>query len=470
MDAMIADPLFRPLNALRFRHSLWFIALAALACTRSAPQSVLLVTLDTTRADRLGAYGHAGARTPELDAFAEAAVVYEQAYSTSSWTLPAHASIFTGLLPMQHGAQTAPDGASKSLGYAVRPLDAAFLTLAERLSAAGYRTAAFVAGPALSRELGVAQGFEIYDDDLSGPGESHHGRRAEDVTDRAIEAIGDFGEAPWFVFVNYFDPHAPYRPPAPHDRDLPEADSGPLGKALVQRLSSGTPMPSSADRPEWERRALDALLRGYDAEIAYMDLHLGRLLLAARAKGAWIAITADHGESFGEHDYLSHGAHLYGDNVRVPLLVSASASGARRSEAPVSNRALFAEILDRTGLPAPESAPRLDAPAAWILSEVGPSDANVRLFGAFFDRRLHALIAPPLKLIHSSRGANELYDLSRDPGEQRDLAAREPRLRETLVARLEDLRRDHPPLFDAAARATLSPETRRALERLGYLE
>jgi len=460
---------------LRSRHSVRptlhaLLVLASLSCARDARENLLLVTLDTTRADRLGAYGHAGARTPALDAFADTAILYEQAYATSSWTLPSHASLFTGLLPMQHGAQTAPDGVAEPLGYAVRPLDDAFLTLAERLSAAGYRTAAVVAGPALSRDLGVAQGFEHYDDDLSGPGERYHGRRAEQVTDRALAAIEAFGDAPWLLFVNYFDPHAPYRPPPPHDRGLPETDSGPLTAALVERVTQGVAPPAEADRPEWERRALAALLQGYDAEIAYMDLHLGRLLQAARQAGAFVAITADHGESFGEHDFLSHGAHLYEHNVHVPLLVSAPAGGARRSRPPVSNRALFAELLARAGQEPPASAPRLHERAAWILTEVGPSDANVRLFGDFFDRRLRALLLPPHKLIHSSRGANALFDLADDPAEASDLAAAEPALRARLSARLEALRSEHPPLYDEVARAALSLETREALEQLGYLE
>jgi arylsulfatase A-like enzyme len=455
---------------LRSKHSAWLLALTALACARSEPPNLLLVTLDTTRADRLGSYGHRDARTPHLDAFAETAVVYENAYATSSWTLPSHASLFTGLLPMQHGAQTAPDGVSETLGYAVRPLDGVFLTLAERLSAAGYETAAFVAGPALSRELGVAQGFRSYDDDLSGPGESYQGRRAEVVADRAIAAIEAFGDAPWFVFVNFFDPHAPYRPPPPHDRGLPEADAAVLTRTLLERLARGVPAPTAGPLPLREREALEALRAGYDAEIAYMDLHLGRLLEAAGGLPSWIAITSDHGESFGEHHYLSHGAHLYEDGVRVPLIVRSPGAQPGRISTPVSNRTLFAEALAQAGLEPPPSAPRLAEPAGWIATEVGPSDANVRLFGPVFDRRLRALQVPPHKLIVSSRDEVELYDLVSDPQEQHDLADREPSLRDALRERLESLTGEHPPLYDEAARAELSPQTREALERLGYLD
>ncbi|MGH0028356.1 MAG: sulfatase [Myxococcota bacterium] len=452
---------------MRTHHRVWLLALVALACTRSDPPNVLLVTLDTTRADRLGAYGFGAARTPNLDAFAREAVLYEQAYAPSSWTLPSHASLFTGLLPRQHGAQTAPDGVSEPLGYAVRPLDERFRTLAERLADAGYRTAGVVAGPALSGELGVGQGFALYDDDFSAPGAAANGRRAEPVVDRAIAAMRD-GDRPWFVFVNLFDPHAPYRPPAPHDAGLPQPDLGRLTGALVARLTSDT-----GTAPEtWEQETIRALLAGYDAEIAYMDLHLGRLLAAAdAAPGAtFVAITSDHGESFGEHGYLSHGAHLYEDNLHVPLLVRAPGAAPRRVATPTGNRALFAGILAAAGLPVPAGAPRLDDRHGWLLHEVGPSDANVRLFGAFFDRRLHALRVPPHKLIVSSRGPAELYDVAADPAEASDLAGRDPDLRRRLEARLAEVQRDHPPLFDAASRAELSAETREALERLGYLE
>jgi arylsulfatase A-like enzyme len=433
---------------------------------------VLLVTLDTTRADRLGAYGCEAARTPALDAFAQSAVVFERAYATSSWTLPSHASLFTGLLPHQHGAQTAPDGQSETLGYAVRPLGAQFVTLAERLSDAGYRTAAVIAGPALKRELGLAQGFEFYADDLGGAAGAIHGKRARQVADQAIAFVEEFGAEPWFLFVNFFDPHAPYRPPPPDDRGLPVVDPGPLTRALVERLVSGE---APVQRPAWEQHALDDLLAGYDAEIAYMDRQLGRLLAAVEASprgdDTLIAITADHGESFGEHDFLSHGAHLYEDNVRVPLIVRRPrepAAGSRIA-APVQNHRLHGLVLETAGVAPPGTFPRLDEPAT-LVTEVGASDANVRLFGPFFDRRLTALYDPPLKLIVSSRGDAELYDLERDPAERVDLAADDAARTAALRTELERFRADHAALYDPSARADLSPETRKALRALGYLE
>ncbi|HVH18959.1 MAG TPA: sulfatase [Myxococcota bacterium] len=444
------------------------LVIGVLACEPATPPNILLVTLDTTRPDRLGVYGAANP-TPTLERFAQDAVVYERAYASSSWTLPSHASLFTGLLPIQHGAQTAADGNTRALGYTVRPLGERFETLAERLHAAGYRTAAFVGGPALRRDLGLAQGFEQYGDSLHGL-EVFGGRRAAAVVDDAIAALQGFESSPWFLFVNLFDPHAPYDPPAPYNRGLEKVDELRLNQTRIDRLVAGRPV---APEP-WEVEANAALLARYDAEIAYVDAELARLLAAAAAVSGGartlVAITSDHGESFGEHDYFSHGAHLYEDNVRVPLLVrwpDGRAAGTRVA-APVPNHALFAEILSAAGLPVPASAPRLDGSAP-IFTEVGASDANVRMFGDFFDRSLRALYAFPLKLIESSRGRLELYDLEADPGEQRDLAAGDAKRAAALRAEVARRAATLPPLYEDAARAEMSEETERALRALGYL-
>jgi arylsulfatase A-like enzyme len=451
------------------RAALALLALALLACERaSAPPNLVLITLDTTRADRLGPYGGPAA-TPALDRFAREAVVYERAWSSSSWTLPSHASLFTGLLPLQHGAQTAPGGDVRTLDYSVRPLAERFDTLAERLRAAGYHTAAVIGGPALRRELGVAQGFEHYDDALRGPA-LLVGRRAHDVAGQAIAQLRAFPSQPWLLFVNFFDPHAPYAPPPPWDRGLATVDEQRLHAAQLERLLAGRPPAPEA----WEAEVNAALLARYDAEIAYMDSELGRLLDAlASAPGAeriLVAITSDHGESFGEHDYFSHGAHLYEDNVRVPLLLRRpdGAGAGTRMTRPVPNHGLFAELLAAAGLEPPPGAPRLDGRAT-ILTEVGASDANVRHFGAFFDRSLRALYAFPYKWIESSRGAHELYDLDADPGERHDLASQQPERGAELRAKLAAARAALPPLYDDAARAEISEETEQALRALGYL-
>jgi arylsulfatase A-like enzyme len=451
-------------------------AAGLVACSPPSRPSLVLITLDTTRADRLGCYGHRAATSPHLDRFAASATVYERAYATSSWTLPSHASLLTGLRPMQHGAESVPDGPDRSLGYGVRPLAESFTTVAEHLRAAGYRTGAVVGGPALARELGLAQGFELYRDELDTPARRFVGKRAEEVADQAIELVRRFGREPYLLFVNFFDPHAPYRPPPPHDAGLPEQASPELAKRLLEQLfRAAPPRPVAALEPS-ERSALDALLAGYDAEIRYMDLHLGRLLQAiADAPGgerSLIAITADHGESFGEHYLVSHGAHLYEDNVWVPLIVRAPLqTRGRRVAEPVQNHRLAATLLGAASLPVPDSIARpLGAPSEVIVTEVTRSDANIRLFGDFFDRDLRAIYAPPLKLIVSSRGTRELFDFAADPGEIHELSASRSERARALAKQLATIAATYPPLFGEVERATLRPETEEALRALGYAD
>lgn len=465
----------------KFARTLWITASVVLllaACTqpaRNRPPNIVLITLDTTRSDHLGIYGYAGADTPQIDRFALQAVVYENAYSTSSWTLPSHASLFTGLLPMQHGAQTAPDGNSTDLGYTVRSLAESFVTLAEILSDAGYRTAAVVAGPAMRRELGVAQGFDHYDDDLRSPGALFNGRRAELVANRAIRITREFGEGPFFLFVNFFDAHAPYRPPPPHDRGLREFDEGPFVMAGVERLRAELAGAEPSSPQPWERETAEAMIDGYDAELSYLDIHLGRLLTALESSApVLVAITSDHGESFGEHGYTSHGAHLYEDNIRVPLIVRYpdGAGAGTRITTPVQNHRLFATLLRAAGLtlPAGVSLRATDEPGGMIVTEVRRSDNNVSLFGEVFDRDLRSVYEPPYKLISSTDGRIQLFNLATDEAESEDLARSEPEIVERLTARLRAIDRAYPALFDEASRADLSSQTTEALRALGYLD
>lgn len=467
------------------------IVLATGACERrrSVPPNIVLVTLDTTRPDHLGCYGYDRDTSPNLDSFAGNAVLYEQAYATSSWTLPSHASLFTGLLPMQHGAQSVPEGPNKSLGYGVRPLQESFSTLAELLAAAGYRTGAVIAGPALRGELGVGQGFEVYDDEFKSAGEKFNGRRAQKVADRAIEIVESFGDGPYFLFVNFFDPHAPYRPPPPFDEGLrhPDKKDGKpvtieVVKQLVGHLSAGDAAIGTDQLDSVTRGELERQLEGYDAEIAYMDHHLGRLLDAVLPttddrRPAFVAITADHGESFGEHFFVSHGAHLYDHNVRVPLVVRApGGSGATRVEAPVQNHRLFATILDAAGVELPRggqvgSLSDVDPSASPpVILEVHRSDANIRIFGEFFDRDLRAIRDADSKLIESSTDTEELYDLAGDPLELVNRATAEPAVVERLSKELAAVVSARPAQFEADTRAELRDETAEALKALGYLD
>jgi len=452
-------------------------ALAWLACGgEPAPPNIVLVTLDTTRFDHLGVYGYAGGTSPRLDAFASSADVYERAYAASSWTLPSHASIFTGLLPMEHGAQSVVNGGVRDLGYSVRPLQDSFVTLAEALRGAGYRTGAVVAGPALARELGVAQGFESYDDDLSAPRALYHGRRGDEVADLAIALVEGFGSDPYFLFVNFFDPHEPYEPPGVRGRGRGK-QGGERIQALVGQLDAGAPPRPVEELDDASRHWLAGRRAGYDAEIRFMDRQLGRLLdaVAAAPRGGQtlIAITSDHGESFGEHFYVNHGAHLYEDNVRVPLILrlpGPTAGG--RIEAPFQHGRMFQTLRAYAGVAPPDGVePRgLDAEADEIVLEVQRSDLNIKMLGRHFDRDLRAVTAWPYKWIVSSSGASELYDLSQDPRELANLAARDPERAGQLAQRFREIAAERPPRYEVDVEVDLRPDTEKALRELGYIE
>ncbi len=458
--------------------ALWIGATVLAGCRPAAPPSLVLITLDTTRADALGCYTGDPELSPALDAFAEAATLYRRAYATSSWTLPSHASMLTGLLPREHGAKSLPGADTHGLGYGVRPLPDGLDTLAERLRSAGYRTAAVVAGPALRRELGLAQGFEIYRDELDTPGRRFHGKRAEQVWRQAVEALEGFGAEPFFLFVNFFDPHAPYQPPGFEARAAKRMSEGELYEALGKALRASEPPVEPGRLPEEVRRELARLREGYRAEVRYMDDFVGRLLreLGRRRPDGnlAIAITGDHGESFGEHFYWSHGAHLYEDNVRVPFLLRAPHQ--RRGavvDGPVQNHRIANTFLEYAGLEPLPGAPSLAAggsPEMPIVLEVARSELNVKILGPVLDRDLVAVLRWPFKAILSSTGHRELYDLEDDPLELQNLADSLPERLAGLEETLAAVESRHPPRYGSTAPARLDPETEEALRALGYIE
>ena len=184
-------------------------------------------------------------------------------------------------------------------------------------------------------------------------------------------------------------------------------------------------------------------------------------------------VTADHGESFGEHYFISHGSHLYEDNVRVPLLVrEPGQTDGRRVKHAVQNHRIFASVLAAAGTnlnPALPAGSLLGSHEP-IIVEVKRSDSNIRLFGEFFARDLRAILDPPYKLVLSSRGGRELFDVERDPGELGDLARAQPERVDALSSTFDRLASERPPLYDEANRATLRKETEEALRALGYLD
>jgi len=424
-----------------------------------APPDVLLVSLDTTRADHLGVYGHPEPTSPVIDRLAGESIVFERAVSTSSWTLPAHASLFTGKLPTAHGAGYDPEGElvlrDALAGDDVPPLRVSTIangeqTLAERLAEAGYTTLGVAGGPWLKRVFGLTAGFTAWNDSAV---TSLNGATAPDVTDAALDLLADVDERPFFLFVNYFDPHGPYRPP------------------LLDRLRVlGNPLAWLRGGP-WLARLQR---NGYDGEIRRMDRELGRLLDELRARGRYrdtlIVVTADHGELFGEGGHSGHGSYLSEAELHVPLLVKLPGGqrAGERVDLRVSTAGVFALILEQAGLPPadgalpPVTAPLYDPVVAetYPLAQTSP------------DGHWRALYVGNLKYLWNSAGHHALRDLSHGWDPDSNLIYGSPELARRLDDRLAEIlaaaKVQAPPRERSPVRE-VDPETREALENLGYL-
>jgi choline-sulfatase len=396
------------------------LALLAAACGGSTPPasspvqrpSILLVTLDTTRADAIGPDA-AGIATPGYNAIAARGRRFLQAYATVPETLPSHSSMMTGLYPAGHG-----------IHENARTLAASHDVLADRLRQAGYRTTAFVSSFVLAQRFGLARGFDLYDDELP---QGSVERSAAATTDRAIAELARPSSQPRFVWVHYFDPHAPYEPPEPFRTQY-------------------------AAKP-------------YFGEVAAMDRELARLVSAFERSAAQVhapaafIIAGDHGEGLGDRGESQHGNLLYQSTMHVPLVVAGPGVEAGASGVPVSVRRVFHTVLDFAGLGSDHT---LRAPDA-ALSDVVLGEAMKPFLEYGWQPQIMA-VAGAQKAILSR--ITEVYDLGADPREERDLGAGA-----NLPAAMRKALDDYPVPSPEAARApdTLSDEARRSLASLGYV-
>jgi choline-sulfatase len=434
------------------------VAAVALASgCRSAPPparrpSLLLVTIDTLRADHSSAYGYARDTTPVLSRLAREGALVEQAYAPTATTAPSHASLLTSLYPLSHGVLRN-----------MRPLAASHVTLAERLQAAGYATGAVVSSLVLTRRWGFAQGFSFFHDELRGrdaggghtPGTPARDRRADATTDIALEWLAERDRrAPFFLWVHYFDPHAPYAPPAPFDTMFEPAEGGALAKQVA----------------------------AYDGEVAFVDHELGRLLGAVDPERTLVVATSDHGEGLEQHGIMGHELHLYEEAVRVPLVwrFPAKVRPSTRLAGPVEHVDIVPTILDLLGLPA--EAPALQGRSLAGALAGKPSRAShgrmVFLQRASRTRWGDEIVARGAKfgvrfgrwkyIEAEEEGTRELYDLERDPGETVNLAGREPAEAARLARAIAAFRAR----YDRGASPAEEPEAdvREDLKALGYTQ
>jgi len=421
---------------------------------------VILVSLDTTRADHMSTYGYARETSPNLTALAKDALNFTRARSPAEWTVPGHASMLTGMYPSRHGAHYAGSWNSGPEIYGRRrvfPLAEDRVTLAEVLRTRGYRTGAFVANFAnLYRGFGMAQGFDHYDD---APGVmlkpvphavrflqrfdptlfKRPFRSAHAICATALAWMDREGrERPVFLFLNVLEPHQWLLPPAPFDRwarALPQAErlarKGIFTHAIPTHLS------------EAERKWAAAT---YDGQIALMDAALGELWAGLRARGRYenavIVVTADHGELLGEHDQMGHGGRMmYEGLLHIPLVVKLPGADRPRGEIgdPVQLVDVMPTVLEAIGAPVPPDVQgqALVRVTHEIVAEEHINPEFVNHYGDVYDRAMRVIYDGSYKLIATSKGERMLFDLEHDPGEARNLSADEPGRVAELERRLE---------------------------------
>lgn len=398
-------------------------------------RNVLLITVDTLRADRLGAFGYPRETSPAIDALAARSVVFENAQAQSAWTLSSLASLMTSLQTATHGAWSFDSR-----------LDESFTTLAEQLRSRGYATFGVASHVFLGERYGLQQGFEGFDTDLvTDFVSSHEAITSPQVTERGIRWLKarSADPRPWLLWVHYFDPHASYREHA----------------GFSERFGTRS----------------DAQL--YDGEIAFTDRSIGELLASlvdlGLADDTIVVLIADHGEEFGEHGGQGHGRTLHREVVHVPLLVHAPGFDPRRVEQRVSSVDVLPTLLDLLGLePATPSAGRSLVPA--MRGDELTDEPAIAELGLNPNNRVDSVSAGAWKLMRQrTTGRTLLFDLVSDPGEFEDLAERHPERVEKLLALLDRAVAEADVLgagFDRAGPLQLSPDELERLRALGYVD
>ena len=380
----------------------FLLALAATAwgCSRREERPpIVLISVDTLRADHLPAYGYRAVETPSIDALRRDAVLYENAYTHVPLTVPSHAVLLTGLLPYQNGVRD-------NAGFRLAP---SIETLASALKVRGYATGAAVSSFALRRDRGLAAGFDFYDDEVSDE------RPGTDTAARLERWIDSSAGRPVFAFLHLYEPHAPYSPPEP----------------FRSRYAA----------------------RPYDGEIAAADAAVGGFLEFLKKRGlysrALILFVSDHGEGLNDHGEEEHGVFLYREEIRVPLLIKrpAAANAGQSVAAPVGLVDVFPSVAQEAGFPVPPGRPGIPLFSARGL----PGDGSRRIYSETLYPRLQlgwsdlaSLTDGRYQYIQAPRA--ELYDVAADPGEKNDLAgSRPPALRVLRLALEKTIRPESAP-------------------------
>ncbi len=405
---------------------MWWLALWA--CTEPIPPNVLLITLDTTRFDALGAYGNPEGPTPNIDKLAAEGTRFDRAYTVTPLTIPAHSSLFTGLLPPRHGVQDNGDFF----------LDEGAFTLAEALKKRGYRTMASVGAEVTSHHWGFSQGFDAFYDDMNDPDQPNRWQVERPGSAVIADAQRWWTESPedagpWFAWVHLFDVHHPYVPPEPFASQLPDP---------------------------------------YLGEVAYVDSLVGELVKGLEARGelenTWIIVMADHGEGLGAHGESTHGALLYDTTTHIPLIIRAPGRSPGVVASTVSSVDVFPTVLAAVG---GEPVPGIDGQDLGPLLGGGAAEREVYVESLYAWRHYgwapqRALVDNRFKWIGST--TPELYSIE-DRAEVSNLAPTDAATAAAMSERLGAWKQRLTPEADISARAQESAERIAQLQALGYL-
>lgn len=390
------------------------------------PQNVLLITIDTLRADKVSSYNDLHDLTPNIDSLAEDGVLFSRAFSNTSTTLPSHTNILLGTSPLYHGVHD-------NLNFVVRD---EYLTLAEHLKANGYETSAYVGAYPLDARFGLDQGFDTYNADFPHDYRSELSsleRLAEEVVDQACEGIKT-AKSPWFVWIHCYDPHLPYDPPEP----------------FKTRFAANL----------------------YDGEVAYVDLIMGKLFKCLKDEQIFdetmIVFTGDHGESLGQHGELSHGFFAYNSSIWIPFIMKVPGINPNKIEQNVSHLDIFPTICDAIGVSKPsflQGNSLLPVMEGKKLSDRTIYFESMNPFYSHGWAPLMGFIQNNSKFIESP--IPELYDLEEDFDELKNLAGQKKL--DSYRKQLEEIILDFSSAGSARAKENPDAETVEKLKSLGYL-
>jgi len=418
--------------------------------TDPAPRSVLLLSIDTLRADRLGCYGYDRPTSPFLDGLARQGVVYENVVAQSPWTLPSHTSMLTGLLPHRHGVTSGDKRLARSLP-----------TLQRLLGGQGLTTGAIINSRFLGDRHGLSTGFEhvelLSEKPQGGP----------DVFDRALDWLGSQGAQPFFLFLHTYHVHSDYSPGPVYRQQLVDPYDGEADGSTAQlqafrrgeRSFDARDMEHISQLYDAEVRELDDLLKGFFTELEAMGLLDETLLI----------VTSDHGEQFLEHGDVLHGRSLFRESLSIPmLLVGPSVPAGRRVDDLVMLVDVLPTITGRFGLASPATCDGIDLAQLWAPNDVhrwalaGADHNNVvpGMRSMLRDERFKLMV-------DDAAGTHALYDLQTDPGELSDVSAERSELAEHMLSVLRRLTSE---LGESEQAAPQTAEDLRALQELGYFD